>query len=323
MGVVYEGTHAELGTPVAIKVLRRELLDSPEFVARFENEAVAALSLRSEHVVRGFDAGRSSSGVPFLVMERLEGLDLHAVLEACGSLAPGVAVDYVLEVCVGLQDVHAAGLIHRDVKPSNLFLTRGENAERRVKILDLGVCKWSANTRARDELTGPSTLLGSPSYASPEQLKDSSAVDERTDVWSLGVVLFELLTGQGPFARRNLAETCAAVLVGVTPALRANCPRAGRGLERVVERCLQKDRDRRYSSVRELANALREAHPRRSHRVIERSLDAASAAPSPAGGPVERTEAQTLASTRRECVGRTGSRRSHAALGETQGGKQP
>src|SRR6185369_14452217 len=149
--------------------------------------------LRSEHVARVYDVGRLDSGEPYLVMERLEGVGLDDLIKESGPLEPHEAVDLVLQACEGLAEAHAVGLVHRDIKPANLFLTRRPDGRPFVKVLDFGISKRLLDVHLG--LTDPRSGIGSPWYMSPEQMRNASSVSQRTDIWSLGVVLFELLTG--------------------------------------------------------------------------------------------------------------------------------
>jgi serine/threonine protein kinase len=255
MGVVSAATHIDLRKEVALKCIRPEYLKNPEIVARFLNEARAAASLRSEHVARVLDFGTTESGVPYLVMERLQGASLSAVLKQWGPLPISEVVDYVLQVCESLAEAHALDIVHRDIKPENLFLTQGVDGQPTLKVLDFGISKQLSNDVDRT-LTNPSSSMGSPWYMSPEQMKSARDVDPRTDIWSIGVVLFELLTADSPFTGRNLTEICASVLCDVPPRLRALRPEVPPLLDDIVMRCLAKDRVERFADVTELARAL-------------------------------------------------------------------
>jgi serine/threonine-protein kinase len=256
MGVVCAGTHVLLGTPVAIKLISSELKDDAEAIVRFMNEARAAAALKGEHIARVFDVGQLESGEPYLVMEQLEGLGLDQYLLGQGPLPASEAVAIALQVCEGLAEAHAAALVHRDIKPGNLFLARRPDGQFSVKIIDFGIAKQpvSAQTPA---LTNPGKSLGSPWYMSPEQMLTPASVDQRADLWSIGVLLFELLTGQLPFTGESVPQVCALVLTA-TPAkpseLRSGIPPE---LDAIVLRCLEKEANDRFASVDELATALR------------------------------------------------------------------
>src|SRR5450755_319444 len=199
MGIVLSATHIELGSRVAIKVLRPELAHTEDAVSRLLVEARSAASIRSEHVARVLDVGRLESGLPFLVLEHLEGRDLQQILARSGRLASQVAVDFVLQACQALSEAHSAGIVHRDLKPENLFLTYRADGTPVVKVLDFGISKRLSHDGREAARTNPSELLGSPLYMAPEQMKGSVSIDARVDIWSLGVVLYELCTGQSPF----------------------------------------------------------------------------------------------------------------------------
>lgn len=256
MGLVYRATHLLLEAPVALKVLRPELAEDDDCVTSFLDEARWLEALSSDFIVRFVDDGWLDTGLPFYAMELLEGLDLRSVMRTCGRLAPKVAVEYALQVCGALCAVHELGLVHCDVKPANLFLASRRAGAARVKLLDFGIARRIAGDS--DEGRGPSsdTVAGSPSYSSPEQVLDPGTLDCRTDIWSLGLVLFEMLTGVCPFAAATIAETHAKVALEPAPDLLALRPELEPRLASVVGRCLQKDRERRFSSAYELAHAL-------------------------------------------------------------------
>ncbi len=248
MGVVVAATHLELGHRVAIKFLRDEMAGNPTIVDRFLREARAVVHLRTEHVCRVTDVGRTSDGAPYIVMELLEGVDLQHVV-ARQPLPPPLAVSYVVQTCVALAEAHAAGIIHRDLKPANLFVTRRLDGTPLVKVLDFGIAKALADTGAH--LTHTQGAMGSPGYMSPEQLQSARDVDIRTDIWALGVTLYQLLSARLPFTGTTPAEIAVRVAtdppapLDVEPRLRA-----------IVMRCLEKPQDRRYPDVAALAAEL-------------------------------------------------------------------
>lgn len=271
MGVVYLARHVELEHAVAIKFLRPAFAHRETIVARFLEEARAAAGLRSEHVVRVTDVGQLPHGIPYFVMEHLDGVDLETLLEQDGALGVELAVDYVLQACEALREVHGAGIVHRDIKPENLVLTRVGANKSILKIVDFGIAKRFDSARA---LTGPEDHMGSPSYMSPEQMSAAHAVDQRTDVWSLGVVFFRLLTKKLPFDGVTFMEVCARVLNA-----EASTPSEAGGavdetIDRIVARCLEKDLEKRFQSVDALAEAL-EAWKRgeRDEVVVEEIVD--------------------------------------------------
>jgi serine/threonine-protein kinase len=259
MGCVVAARHVELGELVAIKFLLKEVSQSEIVVARFFREARAAAKIKSEHVVRVSDVGRLPDGAPYMVMEHLNGQDLSDVLRDRGPLPIGEAVGYVLEACEALDEAHAAGIVHRDLKPSNLFLATLPDGRRSVKVLDFGIAKAMPDPTAGEHeksLTATASVVGSPLYMSPEQVRSSKLVDARTDIWSLGVILHQLLTGRPPFDGETLGSVLAALSADAPPPLRSQRPDAPEGLERVLLLCLQKSPDARIADVRTLVAAL-------------------------------------------------------------------
>jgi serine/threonine-protein kinase len=257
MGVVYAATHLELGVPLALKILHPSLTSSPEARARFCIEARASAALSSPHTLRIYDAGLLGSEECFIVMERLVGRNLFELLHAEGPLPVDVAVNYVLQACAGLAEAHALGIVHRDIKPENLFLAQQRGGAPLVKIMDFGVARWRRAEGRGQRITNPRSNVGSPCYQSPEQMQSAASVDERSDIWSLGLVLFELITGYCPFESESIPETCWKVLDGPRPSLLAARLHIDPGLERVFQRCVALDPTQRFRSVSHLAAALR------------------------------------------------------------------
>jgi len=251
MGVVVGAVDLDLGRPVAIKFVLGSHLENDQAYERFRREARATARIENPHAVRVYESGRHKNGEPFIVMERLKGAVLQQVLEG-GPLPVSEAVTYTLQACEGLAAAHATGMVHRDVKPGNLFIEDRTDGTRLLKILDFGLAKSIGSA----SLTGSERILGSPKYMSPEQIDSPHTVDARSDIWSLGVVLYEALTGQGPFNGSSLLVICAAILHTKPEApssIRGDIPSE---LDDVVMRCLAREPGERYADVGELSTAL-------------------------------------------------------------------
>lgn len=254
MGVVLQAQHQLLDQKVAIKFLRPELACHPTVASRFLQEARAVSKIRGENVVRVMDCDRLESGLPYIVMEYLEGCTVADHLAAKGPLSVREAVDILLQAGVGVAEAHASGIIHRDLKPANLWLALGTDRQTQVKVLDFGISKI-LNPDLNGSLTHADQLLGSPHYMSPEQMRSPDRVDERSDIWSLGIVLFELLSGQVPFPGRSLLAIFSESLN--PPCLSQLCPNVPPEVDSVVRRCLARQREERPASIAELAELLR------------------------------------------------------------------
>jgi len=260
MGVVVLAHHLELEERVAVKFLTADALSEPEAVARFDREIRAAARLKNEHVARVYDAGKLPDGGRFMVLEYLDGEDLAARVRRLGPLNPVLAVRYVLQACAAVLEAHGLGIVHRDLKPGNLFVVPRTDGAEVVKVLDFGVMKRLLGSKigAEPQQTEPGTIVGTPYYTSPEQLRGSTSVDIRSDIWSLGATLFELLCGVPPFSGTTYPQVIANVLESEPPALEPLCPTLPPGLGDVVVRCLKKDPAERFENVAELAVALSE-----------------------------------------------------------------
>jgi serine/threonine protein kinase len=270
MGVVVAARQIDLDRPVALKFLQTKLLETPGLVTRFSREARAAAKLESEHVARVLDVGTLPTGEPYMVMEYLEGEDLAQRLASRGPVPFTVAVGYVLQACEAVAEAHALGIIHRDLKPGNLFLANRASGPPVIKVLDFGLSK--SDSPGQENVTSESSILGSPLYMSPEQLMSARTADARSDIWSLGIVLYELLTGHTPFPYERIAGLVAAILQKAPQPIdtwRADVPP---GLQGVVIACLEKEPAKRLSSVAGLAVALGPFGPPGSDRSIQRIL---------------------------------------------------
>jgi len=260
MGIVLCATHLDLGQRVAIKVLTVSDEDErrDEARARFLREGRATAALTSDHVVRVYDVGTLASGAPFMVMELLRGQDLARVLLLQGPLGVERACDCVRQAAEAIACAHAEGIVHRDLKPSNLFLTQRSDGTPLVKVLDFGISKTTGSEveRVTSNLTAARSILGTPFYMSPEQVRDAKAVDSRTDIWSLGLILHELLSGSPAFEGTTLPGVCASIAADPPAALRLKRPEVPLQVEAIVLKCLEKDPGKRFQTARELIGVL-------------------------------------------------------------------
>jgi serine/threonine-protein kinase len=295
MGVVLQAHDEMLGRDVALKVVLPRMLRSPEAIERFGNEAKSLAQLESRHVVRVLDFGSISSppaseGLPFMVLELLRGEDLFSIAAREGGMSPSRVVRYAIEACSGLAAAHAQGIIHRDLKPENLFLAVESDGSQCLKVLDFGI----ARSHSRRALTRGHVGVGSPGYMSPEQVEGTGGVDARSDIWGLGVVMYELLAHRPAFFGDNPQSLCLQILTAdVTPLLEIK-PTIPPALAFIVERCMQRDPSRRFANVAELADALApldDWSPESDAERIRRRLDAADEAPVSATRPQRRDEA--------------------------------
>ncbi len=256
MGFVVAATHVALESTVAIKFIRAGALATREASVRFLREAKAVVQLKNQHVAQVLDVGTLETGEPFMVMEYLEGCDLSELLKRRGSIPVTEASDYIVQACDALGEAHALGFVHRDVKLGNLFLTRGPSGVPMIKVLDFGLSKANVFGDKVTQVTVSAALLGSPRFMSPEQLQDPRTVDARTDVWSLGVVLYALVSGRPAFDGDTVGKLFAKVMTENPPHLGQLVPHLPPGFAEVVAGCLVKSREGRFSSVADLAAAL-------------------------------------------------------------------
>lgn len=257
MGVVVAAHHLELDQPVAIKFLLDDVANSEEGAERFRREARAAARIQSDHVVRVLDVGVLPAGARYMVMEYLDGRDLSEELQARGQLGVAEAVAYVLEALDAIGQAHAAGIVHRDLKPANLYLARRADGSSRIKVLDFGISKsLSASSTEQLSLTRTSAWMGSPLYMAPEQMQSARDVDGRADIWSVGAILYELISGQPPYPAESLPQLCNLLLTqdpAPLSVVRADVPPE---VEEVVMRCLARQLEARWQTVPELVGAL-------------------------------------------------------------------
>lgn len=278
--MVVAAHHLQLRTRVALKFMHPAASVDGVAIARFLREARAAAAIKSEHVVRVSDIGTLENGAPYLVMEYLEGRDLARELEERGRLPIPEAIDIVLQACDALAEAHALGVVHRDLKPANLFLCRRANGVRTLKLLDFGISKLMG---AVDEpsVTKSHSMLGTPLYMSPEQLRSAREVDARTDVWALGAVLYQLVTGEPPFPGELLADLCVKIATEQPRPLRDLLPGAPPQLNAVIGRCLEKERARRYPNIAAFALDLVAFGSHTDRFSVERLVSSIKAYPAP------------------------------------------
>jgi serine/threonine protein kinase len=258
MGAVLAARHLHLDERVAIKVMLPQVEEDGATAMRFLREARAAVKIRSEHVAKVLDFGTLESGRSYMVMEYLEGEDLGSALDRRGRLPVQDVVDYLLQACDAVAQAHALGIVHRDIKPGNLFLARGPDGGTCLKVLDFGISKAlrPAGGLENMALTNTQSVLGSPYYMAPEQMRSSGNVDARTDIWALGVVAYELLSGGAPFAAQAMPELCAMILQDAPASLRERRPDVPAGLEAAVLKCLEKAPRSRFEDLAALATAI-------------------------------------------------------------------
>ncbi len=276
MGVVVAAHHLELDQRVALKFLLPQAASNEELVERFLREARASVRLKGAHVAKTLDVGRLEDNCPYIVMEYLEGSDLHAELRSNNGVLPvEIAVSYVLQAAEGLAEAHSRGIVHRDLKPGNLFLTRGVDGRPLVKVLDFGISKTLDSGIGGEglSLTRTEMLLGSPLYMSPEQMRSSKHIDERSDLWALGAIAYELLTGKVPFEADSILELCFKVAQEKAPSPKTHRPELADGLCAAVLRCLEKDPDLRFQNVGDLARSFEPFGLARDRGTAERALD--------------------------------------------------
>ncbi len=292
MGTVYEGQNISIGKKVALKFIDAEFARQPDIASRFQREAEAASLVESAHIVHIFDSGTTETGVPYIVMELLRGEDLRARLRRLGKLATPEAVHIVAQTLRGLHRAHEAGIVHRDLKPDNIFLVDRDDDRLFAKIVDFGISKMTRRSGeiGTGTLTRQGVVLGTPYYMSPEQAQALPSLDARTDLWSIGAILYECLAGRPP----HLGDTYEQIIISICttdpPDLRAINPGIPAPLAAVVHRALSRDKARRFQSARDMLDALQLTGMLHSlHGVTPPPLssadDAASSGPAPPGGP--------------------------------------
>jgi serine/threonine-protein kinase len=261
MGAVYEATHTVTGKRVAVKLIQQVALGDTDVWSRFQREARASSAIDTRHIVAVTDSGRdAATGLPFMAMELLRGEDLGSLLDRRGKLDTSVGVRLIAQACLGISKAHRVHVVHRDIKPANLFLTEDdESDEVIVKLLDFGIAKVRPATPIESDglhLTQTGKLLGTPLYMSPEQAQGAKDIDARTDVWSIGAVLYETLTGQSPFQDADNLGKLILAICSKRPARPKELAEVPDDLDDIVMRCLTIERDERYSTIDDLLTDL-------------------------------------------------------------------
>jgi serine/threonine protein kinase len=315
MGVVVAAHHVQLDSKVALKFLLPAMLGHREAVDRFAREARAAVKITNEHVARVTDVGTLDSGAPYMVMEFLEGGDLADWIRQHGPLPVEQAIDFVLQACIAIADAHTLGIVHRDLKPANLFCVRRSDGQFLIKVLDFGISKMNTlgTSSPGGSVTQTSSIMGSPLYMSPEQMQSPKSVDAKTDIWAMGVVLYELLTGRTPFEGETIAEVAVKAATQLPPSIRAQRLDVQPDLEVAIFKCLAKDRNERHANVAELAVSLLSFAPFRARASVDRisgiihsSGLSVSAMPVPASSPLSTSAVHgTISPVGHTAAGRT------------------
>jgi eukaryotic-like serine/threonine-protein kinase len=258
MGAVWAATHTGLGQAVAIKFISKEFVTSPEALRRFDAEAKAAAQLRSRHVVQVFDNGTLEDGTPYIAMELLRGENVYARVHRAGPVPLNEAIEILWQCCKALGRAHAAGIIHRDIKPDNIFLAQTDEDGILVKVLDFGIAKFAANPNDHGS-TRTGAVLGTPLYMSPEQARGLKSIDYRTDLYSLGLVAYTMLTGNLAFSSESFGDLLLQICTAPLPSLCANAPWLPAAMETWFQRACARDPLGRFVSAQEFSDALRAA----------------------------------------------------------------
>jgi eukaryotic-like serine/threonine-protein kinase len=288
MGSVYEARHEMLGVPVALKFLHSDLAKRQGLAARFLQEARVSATIRSQHVAHVTDVDTAADGSPYLVMELLHGESLQALMSRRGKLTPDESVDFGLQLLAGVEVAHALGVVHRDLKPDNVFVTPATGGPL-LKLIDFGIAKLKESSEFKKELTRAGVVMGTPEYMAPEQFYAARDVDHRADIYSLGVILFEMLSGLRPADGDTPEAIVGAVMSGNVRRLATLEPELPKRLTDLVERAVSPDRDRRFASAHEMRVELASCAGQLS------AAGRIAATPAPIGKPEEAAPAAAAA----------------------------
>ena len=255
MSTVYEAQHVQIGKRVAVKFLSKVHGELPEALKRFQREAKIAGSIGHINICEVFDFGVTDDGVPFIVMECLDGESVAQMLSRDGRLPVPTALGIMVQVLDALEEVHGRGIVHRDLKPGNIIVASVKGHGRIVKILDFGISKM-AQTAFSTSLTKTGTSMGTPTYMSPEQIRESRDIDHRSDLYSCGVILYKMLTGNPPYRAASMAQVIVQIMQSPVPDILAEAPRLPPQLAQIVRKSLDKDPALRFQNAAELRGAL-------------------------------------------------------------------
>lgn len=258
MGSVWVAYHESLRTEVVVKFIASDLKNSKEATERFSREAAAASQVKSPHVVQTFDHGVSKDGIPYIVMELLEGRDLGAHLDVHGRCAPELVLEIVIQLSRALDKAHARGIVHRDIKPGNIFLCDAGRGEVFIKLLDFGIAK-GVDVPKIDSATKTGAMIGSPFYMSPEQILGSKDIDHRSDLWSVGVVAYEALTGKKPFDAETMGGLAIRIHSEPLPLPTKLVPDLSPAVDAWFMRACARTVGERFTSAKEMAESLAKA----------------------------------------------------------------
>jgi eukaryotic-like serine/threonine-protein kinase len=257
MGAVYEGENSRIKRRVAIKVLHAATASSSQAVERFEREAQAAGRIGSDHILEVLDLGKLENGDHYMVMEFLDGETLGARIERAGGLAPREVAPLIRQALLGLQAAHAAGIVHRDLKPENIFICKAKAGHADfVKLIDFGVSKFKNPPGSEMSKTRTGAVVGTPHYMSPEQAQGGRDIDHRSDLYSMGVILYQAVTGQVPFDGNTFNELLFKIVLSEPPSLRELRPDVDAAFEAITQKAMARDPAQRFASADEFVQAI-------------------------------------------------------------------